>query len=111
MKTSFIIASVLLAGLAGAGVAHADAHARWIPGPVPQMRVSYADLDMTRAEGRATFEQRLRVAARAVCPPVGAVTTSKLRRTRCIETAINGARMQFAAQRALAARFDGSSAS
>jgi UrcA family protein len=102
MKTSFPIASLLLVGLAGAGMARADANVRWIPGPVPQMRVSYADLDMTRSAGRATFDRRVRLAARNVCPPGGISKAQQEQRARCIESAIDGVRMQLAIKPALA---------
>lgn len=38
-------------------------------GPVRQITVSYADLDLSRTEGAETLYRRLRAAARQVCGP------------------------------------------
>lgn len=38
------------------------------PDQPPSARVSYVDLDLTRAEGRETLDRRLAKAARSVCP-------------------------------------------
>jgi UrcA family protein len=58
LKTSFPIAAALLTFAAVPAVAQ----------PAPTTRiVSYADLDLSAAAGRARLEQRIRAAVRTVC--------------------------------------------
>jgi UrcA family protein len=60
---------------------------------VATRRVSFADLDLTRAAAAATLYSRIHIAARQVCEPaVGAPILKALEPThRCIEAAITRA--------------------
>lgn len=65
--------------------ATAPAHAATVDA-VPTRIVSYADLDMTRAEGRATLESRIRIAARAVCPAGNRSSQELLKQGACVKS-------------------------
>lgn len=74
-----ICATVCLAGAA------APARADTVDA-VPTRIVSYADLDLTRAEGRATLESRIRAAAHAVCPAGNRTSPELIKRNACVRT-------------------------
>lgn len=58
--------------------------------------VSYADLNLASADGRASLEQRVRGAAAQLCQPnIAGVTAERVLRQRCYVAAIEGARPQI----------------
>jgi len=58
--------------------------------------VSYADLNLANADGRATLERRVRSAANQLCQPdIAGVTGERVLRQRCYVAAIEGARPQI----------------
>jgi len=60
--------------------------------------VSYADLNLTNANGVAALERRVRGAANQLCQPTApGITAERALRQRCFVTAIEGARPQIAA--------------
>jgi UrcA family protein len=63
MKTVIAMTAAALVALA-AGAAQAQP-----ANPDPAVRVSFADLDLGRAQGRAVLEARIRQAVKLVCPP------------------------------------------
>lgn len=66
---------------------------------VPTAKVSYADLDLSRASGRAVLEQRIRSAIERVCPPrplPPELGHYRIYRT-CKEATWNGVKPQLAA--------------
>ena len=90
IKTAFPLvfaASALAAGPAGAA---AD--------PAPQMRVSYADLNLATASGRATFERRISHAVDQVCGdrPLPVEINRQAAFEDCRQVAWSGARQQIA---------------
>jgi UrcA family protein len=50
-------------------------------------QVSYADLDLSTADGQKTLEQRIEVAVREVCGPSGRDLGAMARRAECLTTA------------------------
>ena len=76
LKTSFIfLASVLTAGSILAGTASPA-----LAAPAAQTRiVTYADLDLGSAAGRATLDRRIGRAVRAVCGDAGIKDLNALR--------------------------------
>ena len=58
--------------------------------------VSYADLNVASAEGRAALEQRVRGAANLLCQPnIAGVTGERVLRHRCYVAAVASARPQI----------------
>ncbi len=53
--------------------------------------VSYADLNLSNAAGRAALESRIKAAARAVCQADGYDLAARNRESRCVKTAISNA--------------------
>ena len=65
---------------------------------LPTVRVSFADLDLSKAAGRATLERRVDRAVKRLCEapsPINAVAMHRYR--SCREVAWSGARVQLAA--------------
>jgi UrcA family protein len=61
------------------------------------VRVSYDDLNLRNAAGRAALERRIEIAARAVCGSAAERDVKHLQRTRtCQEEAKSSARQQLA---------------
>ena len=94
MKTTIAIAAAALLTLAaGQAAAQSDADT------APRAAVSYADLDLTHASGRAVLQQRIEMAVQRVCPDKAAV--HDLRNlgvgAKCREAAWAGAQRQLAA--------------
>ena len=60
--------------------------------------VSYADLNITSAEGRATLQRRVRGAANQLCQPgISGVTLERYQRQRCYVAAVESAQPQIEA--------------
>ena len=93
----------LLACLA-ATAAHASAHsAVAAANPDTAVRVSYADLDLGRAAGRAELDARLKAAAAEVCGTPDIRELGQVARaSACTERALAGAHAQLAARAAAA---------
>ncbi|MDO7842535.1 UrcA family protein [Sphingomonas immobilis] len=65
--------------------------------PVPQVRVSYADLDMSSDLGRKKLDRRVRYATDAVCGGVLSRDLSiRMTQTACRRNAMKGAEVQVA---------------
>lgn len=62
----------------------------------PSTRVSYADLDLSRPQDRATLDARLAKAARQVCRREGANSWEYAGRVICQRKALSDARDKFA---------------
>jgi len=90
MKTSpnilmAVLAAVLVATL---GMASDSAHAD----EVASVKVSYADLDLSTAEGSQALYRRIATAARHVCPTAdGRIITAVSISQQCQKTAIENA--------------------
>lgn len=92
LKTTAIAAAAILVAV-GAGDAHAQRRLQ-----VRSIAVSYADLDLDSAEGRATLDNRIRSAVRRVCSPVVAYRDGPFYREwrNCLDEASAGAQRQVA---------------
>lgn len=66
-------------------------------GDAPQRRVSYADLDLGSAAGRATLDGRIKRAVRDVCPAEDHALSALRASADCREDAMAGANTQIAA--------------
>ena len=61
----------------------------------PQARVSYTDIDLSKAAGVRVLDRRIKVAAKAVCPDLHGVDPFRqLAAHRCIVSAISSAEAQ-----------------
>lgn len=92
MKTILAIAAAAsLAALAGGAAAQDISPARGVA-------VSYADLDLSRASGRAAMERRIEAAVRQVCPaPTSSLDlTARHYSDKCRTVALAGAQQQLA---------------
>ncbi len=90
IKTLISIALTASALVAAPAIAESPA------GPVVQTTVSYADLNLSSAAGRATLDSRIKGAARSVCGSPKAATLAEHTSIRdCREGAINGANAQL----------------
>ncbi|MEM6909637.1 MAG: UrcA family protein [Pseudomonadota bacterium] len=70
------------------------------PDNEPQMRVNYADLDLTSKEGQAALERRVESAAKTVCKSTVINTGSRIRSRasrECLAKARLSAKRQVAA--------------
>ena len=54
--------------------------------------VSYADLDVAHAQGRAALDRRLHIAARAVCSSSQESPAARANENRCVRAALSNAR-------------------
>lgn len=71
-----------------------------VPAAAQDMRVEYADLNLSSKEGRKALDRRIDAAARQYCNYDGIVTGSRLRSrdaTRCYREAKSEAKKQVAA--------------
>ncbi|PZN96460.1 MAG: hypothetical protein DCF31_03300 [Alphaproteobacteria bacterium] len=59
--------------------------------------VSYSDLDLAHAPGRAALEMRIKSAARTVCDSGLDNVSARAAETRCVRDAINSAKRNVAA--------------
>ena len=92
MKTILAIAAAtVLATVAGHAAAQDSSDARTVA-------VSYADLDLSRASGRATMERRIESAVQHVCPTPASTQdlTARHYSDKCRTTALAGAQHQLA---------------
>lgn len=78
--------------------ATAPAHAATVDGAVPTATVSYADLDISRPEGLATLQTRLRRAATNVCSTGSGTSQEVARQEKCVRANVK-AGMQTAISR------------
>jgi len=62
-RSSIILAAAIAAALTNVGIGVSPAFAR----PAEAVTVSFADLDLASAAGRATFDRRIGNAARMLC--------------------------------------------
>jgi len=81
------VGTVLFAGLCLSG-AMAPAHAAEAPAA---QTVSYADLNLANAAGRATFDQRVKAAAEAVCSTGLDTVAARTAEAHCVRDAIAAA--------------------
>jgi UrcA family protein len=81
--------TALFAGLSLSG-ALAPANAAEVQAARVQT-VSYADLNLSNAAGRATFEQRVKAAAQTVCASGLDTVAAKTAESRCVRNAIEAA--------------------
>ena len=92
MKTFVATAAAVAVLIAGQAAAQ--------PGAEPlSQRVSYADLDLSSATGRAALERRIKQAVSRVCPGkphIAQLKENNIHRA-CLDTAWSGARQQMAA--------------
>ena len=66
--------------------------------PPAATRISYADLNLGRPEGRATLDRRLRHAARQLCPGKDVRTlTEQMQARACVALTLRSARQLAAA--------------
>jgi UrcA family protein len=86
--TTTILAAALAAG---AQLAHADT----VDGGVPQVKVYFNDLDLSRVEGAATLYGRLHRAAQSVCAPLANDLANLWRYKACITEAVSIAVVQI----------------
>jgi UrcA family protein len=97
--TTFIAAAAI--ATLSAGAAQADQ-------TVEKVRVTYSDLDLSKADGMKTLERRIERAARFTCGGDNGPTTLKARASyeACFEKAVEGAMVavRSTAQPVLAAR-------
>jgi UrcA family protein len=87
------IGTVLAAGLSLSG-ALAPANAAEVQAPQTQARVqtvSYADLNLTNAAGRAALDQRIKAAAESVCATGLNDTAARTAESRCVKAAVEAA--------------------
>jgi UrcA family protein len=54
--------------------------------------VSYADLNVHTAQGRATLDRRIEAAARSVCTSAAAGPAAQIEESRCVKHAVAAAR-------------------
>lgn len=64
---------------------------------LPTVRVSFADLDLSKAAGRATLEHRIDAAVRRLCGPSPVNVVAMQGYHGCRKAAWSGARVQLAA--------------
>lgn len=65
---------------------------------IHQVTVSYADLDLGQAAGRATLERRIATAVRRICPRAAPANLREMQiRRECSQEAWAGARSQLVA--------------
>lgn len=88
------VGTVLCAGICLFG---ATAPAQANPAEPRSHAVRYADLNLSSAEGRATFDRRVRNAARLVCATGDAGLHSRTAERRCMREAVNNALPQIVA--------------
>ncbi len=81
------IAAVIATGCLAAAAAPAAA----AEAPVNSRAVSYGDLNLNTAKGRAALDARIRAAARQVCEAPGADIGARVAADRCFKTAVRAA--------------------
>lgn len=81
--------TALFAGISLSG-ALAPANAAEVPAARVQT-VSYADLNLSNAAGRATFDQRVKAAAESVCYTGLNNAAAKTAESRCVKNAVEAA--------------------
>ena len=86
------VGMTLCAGLCLVG-ATAPAHASPVYDTMRTRVVSYADLDLANAKGRATLALRIKSAARMVCETGGFDTEMKMAEASCIRRSIAAAEL------------------
>jgi UrcA family protein len=92
----FLLKSTVVALMIGASAAQASSVVDE-SAAAPQVRVSYADLDMSKDTGRKTLERRVRYAMDAVCGGAGARELSvRMEQMACRRKAMKGAEIQLA---------------
>ena len=82
--------TALFAGLSLSG-ALAPANAAEVQGQARVQTVSYADLNLANAAGRATFDQRVKAAAESVCATGLNDVAAKTAESRCVKAAVEAA--------------------
>jgi len=97
VRTSFTRTVVGTIGMAVcAGLCLVGATAPAAAATVRSMAVSYADLDLARAAGRATLARRIDAAAQAVCASSNIGPAAALDEAQCIRGAVIAARAKVA---------------
>ena len=100
---------ILFAAAAASAAPAADRGGPVLDGDRLTQRVSYRDLDLSRPEGAATLQRRLRQAASQVCPeqPSVALVGTLMQVRRCQRTALATAQPQVLAAIAAAGQRSG----
>jgi UrcA family protein len=75
-----------------AGICLVGATAPANAGTVRTATVSYADLNVGRAQGRVVLDRRLHNAARSVCSSTQTGPAARIDESRCVRTALSNAR-------------------
>lgn len=92
-NTSFTRTAVGTVGMAVcAGLCLVGATAPAHADTVRTATVSYADLDVAHAKGRAALDRRLRIAARSVCGSTQEGPAARVSENRCVRVALSNAR-------------------
>jgi UrcA family protein len=87
-NSAIALVASLSASLAAVAPVHADA-------PVPQLRISYADLDLNSSDGQKQLSRRVHGAASEVCENL-LNDPARFQYNSCRKQALNGARKQLA---------------
>jgi UrcA family protein len=84
---------VLIAGLAtvALGLASTNSFASTFDNGVRQVKVSYAELDLSKQAGAQALYGRIKQAARTVCGSNDSMPWNQIDTNRCIKTAVNDA--------------------